>query len=174
MEKKWVYAIMACVVIGTIFVIGSVAVNMPGTGNDPTNLVAVDKMTADAADTARSAHGSGLFTNITIGRYKNWVACTYSSDTTDLLIYKVPAGSVFQLDDVVMTTGIDSGYSTAYMWRGVNGLSVLMVVELTPHESFGQQFKGMILKSREQLKIRSYTSGSTAGVCWVITGHTNN
>lgn len=170
MKMKWVYAVMVCIAIGTIFVIGSITVNT-GPGNDPAGLVTVDKVRAESADVSGSIHEASLYTNITSGKYRNWFACTYPSDSSSLLIYKVPAGKRFQLDDVVMTTGIATGYSYGIMYRGASGSSFMMEAHLNPHERFGQQFKGMVLKSGEQLKIRSHTSGDANGLCWAITGH---
>jgi hypothetical protein len=163
MDKKWVYALMLFAAIGMIVAAGSVAAAEHG---------AAATSAGDAAAGVASG-GASPSSSIHSGNYPpnfEWYVVTSSADATSTLVYTVPSGYRFQIDDVSISYVGNTGSSGISMYRGPTGNNQFLFTNLNPYSHYEHSFQNLILNSGEQLSVRSWYSG-TVSTAWTITGH---
>jgi hypothetical protein len=165
MTKRWIYALMVAAIIVVGAIAGPVLAVSQGTIGAP----------EEASSIVNQASGAGVSQGVSIYPGPNtppnfeWYIVTYATNPSHTVVYKVPAGSRFQLDDVSMSYSGQTGFSQATMYRGIPGNPIyLLYVNLGVHDHYEHSFKNIVLNGGEQLEIKSWDNSNIA---WTISGH---
>lgn len=166
MTKRWIYALMVAAIIMVGAIVGPVLAATPGITGAPAP--AADPVTV-AGPNGMPDVGGTVYPFYTYPNFQ-WMVYTYSADTTATLVYTVPTGYKFQVDDVIITYYGTTGYSGAWMYRGTTGANPVLATIVYPNAPFEHSFNNLVLNGGEQLKVRNYVTSSIPTI-WTITGH---
>ncbi len=143
MHKNVMYILSLAAVACTAFAMGSVAINPVGPGGA----------------TPESSHQT--FATLP---YYSFVA-TPSAGANEIL-FRVPAGRVFAVDDVIIVNSLGSNVQVC-LKRGVVNLNNAMCARIPAFGTFDHSFTGLRLSANENLTVFAPTYGTT----WTVTGH---
>lgn len=152
MDRKWIYAVFGLIMIGAVLAAGSIAV-----GRAPHSTVAEKFGEVDSANEV---------TRAVVGNYTQWLVVTYGGANEPYLLYTVPKGARFQIDEIVVSNYDAGNVSVASVRRGPLQSQFIMEIPLMPFTPFSQHFEGLILRTGEQIRV--YSDGPCV---WTISGH---